>query len=288
MSMVERYWLVKLASRMRMGMRTKIGLRFAAACLVTIQLCGPLALAQRADEDAIAKANEKKARAMLSAMIDALGGDRWLTLKDETFDGRTSTFYQGKPTGGIGDYFDYRRFPDQERIDFGKKQDFAEFFLGNAGWEVTYRGKRPLPQDQVDDYLRRRDHSVETAVRVWLKNPNTIVIFDKQSLVERHLADQVTLINPQNDSITIEMDSQTHLPLRRSFKWRDPLYKDLNEEKEEYDDYHLLEGIQTAFTITRFHNGDMTNQRYLFKVAYNSNLPDSMFDVDEAVAKIKK
>ena len=65
----------------------------------------------------------------------------------------------------------------------------------------------------------------------------------EQSLVERHLADEVTLINPENDSITIEMDSQTHLPLRRSFKWRDPLYKDLNEEKEEYDDYHLLDGI---------------------------------------------
>ena len=44
----------------------------------------------------------------------------------------------------------------------------------------------------------------------------------------------------------------------------------------------------TAFTITRFHNDDMTNQRYLFKAAYNSNLPDSMFDVDEAAAKIKK
>jgi hypothetical protein len=288
MSMVERCWLVKLADQMRVGMRTKRGLRFAAACLATVQLCGSLALAQRADEDAIAKANEKKARALLSAMVDALGGERWATLKDETFAGRTSSFYQGKPTGGIGDYFDYRRFPDQERVEFGKKQDVAEFFLGNAGWEVTYRGKRPLPQDQLDDYLRRRDHSVETAVRVWLKNPNTIVIFDRQSLVERHLADEVTLINPENDSITIEMDSQTHLPLRRSFKWRDPLYKDLNEEKEEYDDYHLLDGIQTAFTITRFHNDDMTNQRYLFKAAYNSNLPDSMFDVDEAAVKIKK
>ena len=269
-------------------MRTKSGWSLAAACLIAVQLCGCLALAQRADEDAIAKANEKKARALLSAMVEALGGDKWATLKDETFAGRTSSFYQGKPTGGIGDYFDYRRFPDQERVEFGKKQDVVEFFLGNAGWEVTYRGKRPLPQDQVDDVLRRRDHSVETAVRVWLKNPNTIVIFDKQSLVERHLADQVTLINPENDSITIEMDSQTHLPLRRSFKWRDPLYKDLNEEKEEYDDYHVVDGIATAFTITRFHNDDMTNQRYLFKATYNSNLPDSMFDVDAAVAKIKK
>jgi hypothetical protein len=273
-------------------MRLKMRLGRKIACLVAgfalVQTLALTCFAQNADQDATAKANEKKARATLAAMVEALGGDRWLTLKDETFIGRTSTFYQGKPTGGIGDYADYREFPDKERIEFGKKQDVLEFFIGNQGWEVTYRGKRALPQDQVDDFLRRRDHSVQIAVRVWLKNPNTIVIFDKQSLVERHLADQVTLINTENDSITIEMDAQTHLPLRRSFKWRDPLYKDLNEEKEEYDDYHTVDGIATPYTITRLHNDDMTNQRYLFKAAYNSSLPDSMFNVDEAAAKIKK
>jgi hypothetical protein len=86
------------------------------------------------------------------------------------------------------------------------------------------------------------------------------------------------------------MDSQTHLPLRRTYQWRDPLYKDKNTEAEEYDDYHVMGGIPTAFTITRFHNGDMTSQRYLYpdRTAYNTNLPDSLFDVDATAAKIKK
>jgi hypothetical protein len=259
-----------------------------ARLLAFVAAVASVAPAQNAGEDAVAKANEKKARDILAAMVQALGGDRWLTLKNASFDGRTSSFYQGKPTGGIGDYFDVRQFPDKERIELGKKRDVAEFFLGTAGWEVTYRGKRALPQDQVDEYLRRRDHSVEAAVRVWLKDPQTIVIFDKQSLVERHLADQVTLISPRNDSITIQTDAQTHLPLRRSFQWRDPLYKDKNEEAEEYDDYHLVDGIPTAFTTTRFHNGDMTSQRYLYRAAYNGNLPADIFDVDAAAAKIKK
>jgi hypothetical protein len=259
----------------------------AAICLFLIQLSG-VAIAQNADQDATAKANEKKARGILAAMVQALGGDRWTNLKDSYFEGRNSGFYQGKPTGGIGNYVDFRRFPDQERVELGKKRDVIEFILGNSAWEVTYRGKKALPQDQIDDAVRRRDHSVETAVKVWLKDPNTIVIFDKQSLVERHLADQVTLINSQNDSITIQMDAQTHLPLRRSFLWRDPVYKDKNEEAEEYDDYHNVDGIQTAYTITRFHNGDMTSQRYLFKAAYNNNFPANIFDVDAAVAQIKK
>lgn len=277
---------VKLKKRAR-----RIAVLLAAIpvfALLSGHLGAGFARGQVAGEDAAARANEQKGRAALAAMVQALGGDRWLTLKDETFNGRTSGFYQGQPTGGISDYLDYRRLPDQERIELGKKRDVLEFFLGNAGWEVTYRGKRALPQDQVDDYLRRRDHSVELAIRVWLKDPKTIVLFDKQSLVERHLADQVTLISPTNDAITILMDAQTHLPLRRVFQWRDPLYKDKNEEADEYDDYHNVDGIATPFTMTRFHNGDMTNQRYLYRAAYNTNLADDMFDVDAAAKKIKK
>jgi len=39
------------------------------------------------------------------------------------------------------------------------------------GWEVTYRGKRALPQEQVDDWMRRRDHSIETVIKTWLNDP---------------------------------------------------------------------------------------------------------------------
>jgi hypothetical protein len=41
------------------------------------------------------------------------------------------------------------------------------------------------------------------------------------------------------------MDVQTHLPLRRTFQWRDPVYKDKNLDAEEYDDYHTIDGFPT-------------------------------------------
>ena len=76
---------------------------------------------------------------------------------------------------------------------------------------MTYRGAKPLPQEQVDDFLRRRDHSIETAVKVWMKDPKTILVYEGQTMAERHMADQVTLISPENEAITIQMDVQTHL-----------------------------------------------------------------------------
>jgi hypothetical protein len=105
---------------------------------------------------------------------------------------------------------------------------------------------------------------------------------------ERHLAEQVTLISAENESITIQMDVQTHLPLRRTFQWRDPVYKDKNLDAEEYADYHTVDGLPTAFSITRLKNDEMARQLYLDKVSYNQTLPPDFWDIDAATKRIKK
>lgn len=230
----------------------------------------------------------QKARALLQQMITALGGDAWLNAPGYELIGRTSGFYQGKPTGAITDFWDYRSPPDRERVELGKKREVYEIYLGNEGWEVTYRGKRALPPEDIADYLRRRAHSVEAAARVWIKDPQALFIYGGQETVERHLTDKITILSANNDNLTLSLDASTHLPMRRSFEWRDPLYKDKNEEAEEYDDYHLFQGIATPFSITRFHNGDMTNQRFLYNVVYGGAIAPALFDVDAAAAKLKK
>jgi hypothetical protein len=258
------------------------GLRLA--CLLVIVASLHPAGAQNED----GAANQKKARATLDAMVTALGGQRWLTLTNTMQQGRTSGFYQGKPTGMTSEFYEIQKFPDQTRVELGKKRDVVEIISGDRAWEVTYKGKKELPQDQIQDLIRRRNHSVPTAMRTWLNDPRTVLIYGGQSLVERHLADTTTLINSENDSITIQTDAETHLPLRRSWQWRDPLYKDKNTDAEEYDDYHLVDGLPTAYTITRYHNGDMTNQRFLYRAGYDIPLTPDMFDPDQAAAKIKK
>ena len=153
---------------------------------------------------------------------------------------------------------------------------------------MTYKGKAPLPQDIVDDYLRRRDHSIETAIKVWLNDPKTILIYEGQRLAARHLADQVTLISAQNEAVTILTDVQTHLPLRRSFEWRDPVYKDKNVDAEEYDDYHTMDGFPTPLTITRFKNDEMVHQYFLSHVKYNQDLAPDFWNVEIVAKRIKK
>ena len=236
-------------------------------------------------------ASAKKARAALDAMVQALGGDKWLNQQNSRAEGRIAGFYQGKPTGATVRYWEWRT-PAAERTDLTEttkdKHNWSQIFEGKNCWEITFRGKNPLPKDQCAAAIRRRDHSIDAAVHVWMKQPGTILMYEGQSLAERHLAEQVTLLNADNDSITIQIDAMNHLPLRCSWSWRDPVYKDKDEDVEEFDDYHLIDGIQTPFTITRLHNGDMTQQRFIFKATYNAPLPPEGFDADAVAARIHK
>ncbi len=238
--------------------------------------------------DPAQKASDAKMRALLASMVKAYGGDKWLNLPGFMVTGRTAGFYKGKPTGGTSDFANYHAFPDKDRTEFGKKHDVVDILVGNEGWEVTYKGKKPIPEKEVEDAIRRRNHSVEIAIRQWLKEPDILLIDGGQATVERHLVDRVTLLTANNDNITLELDAQTHLPVRRTYEWRDPLYKDKNVDADEYDNYHLVDGIQTAFTVTRFHNDDMSNQRFLYNAVYAGAVPAEMFDPDVAASKIEK
>jgi hypothetical protein len=243
-------------------------------------------------------AGSDKGRKLLEQMVEALGGPLWLNREDMVLQGRLATFYKGQPHEGAPGFEEYYRFkPFAERVilvsHFGvfiatDHKDMAEVFTADAGYEVTYRGKKALPVKDVQDYQRRRAHSLETVVHDWLKQPGVLVTYEGAGMVERRYAEQVSVLTTSNDAVTLNLDATTHLPLSLSFQWRDPVYKDLNTDVQEFDDYHVVQGIATAYSITQLHNGDMTGQRFLTKVAYNSKLAGDLFDPDRPLEKSAK
>jgi hypothetical protein len=237
----------------------------------------------------------QRGKLLIDQMIAALGGDAWLNRTTVQLDGRTSSFYQGAPNPYITEYHELRRFaaqstpaqPEADRIGFltprgmilpGKVIDVVQIWTDGHGYEITYKGQTELPKEQVDDYYRRRAHSIEEVVHTWINASGVMLIGEGTSMVGRRIADKVTILGANNDAVTLELDAGTHLPVRRTFQWRNPQFKDFDEEGEEYDDYHTVQGLPTPMTITRYHNGEMANQRYITKVVYNAPLTPDLFD----------
>ncbi len=95
----------------------------------------------------------------------------------------------------------------------------------------------------------------------------------------------MTIMNAENEAVTLNFDLNTHLPVRKKFSWRDPTDQERNVEEELYDNYRTIQGIQTPYDLTRTFNGDMSAQIFITKAAYNEALDPSMFDAQATANK---
>jgi hypothetical protein len=220
----------------------------------------------------------QKAYALLNQMIRALGGDAYLNVQNMQTEGRTYGFYHGQPSGMGTVYWRFWQWPDKERVEFTKQRDVAELFVGDKGYEITYKGTATQDPKDMADYLRRRDHSLEWVLRHWLPAPKTMILYDGTAMVERNLADQVSVLNGDNDSVTISIDSTTRLPVKVSYSWRDPVDRQFDDESTIFSNYKLVQGVQTPYSTVRNLNGEMSNQRFITSATYNTNMSPTLFE----------
>jgi hypothetical protein len=227
-----------------------------------------------------------KGRALLKEMVEALGGQKWLDMRNEYNEGRVAGYFQGRPDDVLSLFFDWREPLGPERVELTKKRNVVELYHGDQCTEVDYKGAHPQMKKNCERYQRRRKHSIEYAVRVWLKEPGTMVMYDGQKLSNNHLVDQVTLMNADNDTITILLDDDSHLPMEVRYEWRDPVYHDMDKDVVQFSNYRRVDGIATPFTITYFHNGLMTEQKFVYFARYNVELPRDGFSVEKTLDRI--
>lgn len=222
--------------------------------------------------------NARKAKAIVDQMIQALGGQAYLNIQDITQEGRSYSLYHGQPRGGGVIFWRYYKYPDKDRVEFTKKRDVIYINNGDKGYEITFRGTHAQDPKELADFLRRRHYALDAVLRKWLVEPGVALFYEGQSVAEAKSVDQVTVMNTHNEAVTLFINADTHLPVKKTFTWRDPTDKQRNTEDETYDNYRGAQGITTPFTITRFFNGEMTSQRFLTSVTYNQGVSDAKFE----------
>jgi hypothetical protein len=218
------------------------------------------------------------AQRLLVQMVEALGGQAYLNIQDMEQSGRTYGFFHGEASGTGMLFHRLWKWPAKERIEMTKQRDWYTIYNGDKGYDVTFRGTAAVEDEVVEDYVRRRNHSLQVVLREWLRAPGAVVLHVGQALAERHQTEEVSILTAQDDSVSIFVDTDSHLPRRVSFVWRDPKTRDRTEEAEGYDNYRLVQGIMTPFSVTRYRDGLTVNQRFITETKYNQNPPDSLFN----------
>jgi hypothetical protein len=236
----------------------------------------------------VSDAGGKSGRELLEAMVGALGGEAWLHRTTWVVQGRVAKFYKGQPDAGVSQFEEYGRTnPFGLRVvlvsHFGAivatdHRDVAEVWVGERGYELTYKGTVPLAAKEVADFERRREHSLDVVVREWLKEPGVVVVEEGVKMVESELVEEVSVERESGDAVEVRLDRRTHLPVSVSYRWKDAEFKDWDTEVVEFADYHEVQGIMTPYSIVTRKNGDRTGERFVTKVAYNVALGAEVFE----------
>jgi hypothetical protein len=240
--------------------------------------------------------NSRKAKEVIDQAIQALGGPTYLSAQDVTQDGRFYSFFHGESNSVGIPYGLVTKYPDKDRFEVIKlrsyhilfwtvgnvpvkdKADIVLIHNGSKGYEITYKGTAAEEPADTATFLRRRQHSLPMVLRQWIHEPGVALFYVGTGVAEGKPAQQVTIVNARNESVTLWVDEHTHLPIKKSYSWRDPSDKLRNVEDEVYDNYKSVQGIMTPHSVTRYMNGDMSNQRFVNTLSYNQNPPDSLFE----------
>jgi hypothetical protein len=232
------------------------------------------------------QSNQQKARALVDQMIQALGGQAFLTVQDYYAEGRSGSFHN-ESLQGWSLFYRYWKWPNQERTEFTKQRDVVRLYLGDEAYEITYKGVQllnPEKDDRVKQGLIRRYYSLENVLREWLSQPGVLLLDEGPSLSEGQMAEKITIINNKNESVTIFVSPDTHLPLEKRFSVRDPRYRDRDEESTIYGNWKVIDGVNTPRMVLTRRNGETIYQEIILNITYNTHPAESLFD--PKVAKI--
>lgn len=243
------------------------------------------------------QAPTNKGKELIDKAIAALGGERFLQMKNRVASGRIYSFFHDELSGldVATIYTEY--LPDtpangvaiREREVLGKKQDYSYLFLQNQGWDVTYRGARPIPDESWDRYVRTTRNDILYFLRERSNEPGLEFDYIGTDVYISTHVEIVDITDAQNQTIRVYFDHNTMYPLRESYSWLDPQTRQRNEDITNFDKYRDAGGgVMWPFTIERQHNGYKSYQMFASKVAVNQELPPAIFELPPGARVLKK
>lgn len=259
--------------------------------LLLASLTGALACAETAQE---------RGKRVVNEALQVLGGPAFLRVEDRVESGRAYSFFREQLAGLSVAKF-YTRYlvrPEppvpgkiqvRERQAFGKDESNYVLFADHGAWEVTYKGARPLDDQRVANYQDSTRRNIFYILRERLGEPGLEFYSQGSDRLENRPVEIVEITDSQNNMVTVYFDQTTKLPVRQTFRRRNPQYKDFDTEVTYYAKYRDVGGgVMWPFDIRRDRNGEKIFEMYADSVEINKNLTDDLFTLPANIKLLPK
>ena len=247
-----------------------------------------------------AQTAQERGRRMIQETLDALGGSKFLETDNVVASGRAYSFYR-EELSGLTVATIYTRYlrpsvppiPGEiladERDSFGNQErSGANLFIGGKGFEITFRGARPIPEETNIRYRDTVTHNVFYILRARFNEPGMVFEDRGSDILDSQPVKILDITDSDNRTVTVSLHHLTHLPMRQVYYRRDPKTNERNEEVTIWAKYRDVGGgLMWPYDVQRLRNGDRIFQMYSDSVEINKSLPGSLFALPPGVKMLK-
>jgi hypothetical protein len=245
-----------------------------------------------------AETMQERGKRVVNECLEALGGDRYMSMQDREVAGRAYSFYREK-LSGLDIAKVYTRFyPDvkdtahdlavRERQNFGKKQDYGTLFKEKEAYNVSFRGAQPLPEERFERYKDTTRSDIFYILRVRMHEP---LIFESRGadVLLNAPVEIVDITDEDNRTTKVYFHQITKLPVREVFYRRNPVTKDKDEEITLFSKYREVDGIQWPWAVERQRNGEKVFEIFADSVKINDpKVQANLFELPSDIKLLKR
>jgi len=263
-------------------------MKWTAAVLLIGSLC-PAVFA--------AETRQERGKRVVYEALQALGGDAFLNMQDRVETGRAYSFYN-RQIQGLSVATIYTRYlvPEpgkpmqREREAFGKTQNEGAILLTEEnGWEITFRGARPLEPERYKSYRDGVLRNIFYILRQRLKEPGLEFYSQGTDMIERVPVEIVDITDAAGATVTVYFSQFDKLPVKQSYRRRNPQFNDFDTEETTFAKYRDVGGgVKWPWDVQRRRNGDKIYEMYSTSVEINKSLKDDLFTLPADIRMLDK
>lgn len=274
-----------------------------AAVLAALSIASP-ARAPAQSVPLVQTESMKRGRQIMEDALTAMGGERFRKLRNKVERGRMYSFHREQLAGltyasVYTQYLEPPENPDpklvyqRERQAIGKKkekkdEDWAVLFTEDDGYEITFRGVRPLKEETVERYRVRRRNDIEYILRNRLDEPGILFQSRGTEIVNNFPMEIVDIIDSQNNVVTAYFHYSTKMPSRVQFEMRD---EDNVRHVETiiYDNYRDAGGgVMLPWVVQRQRDGDRVFSMFAESVEINQNIAAGLLTLPDGMEMLER
>lgn len=228
----------------------------------------------------LAQEGNEKAKQVLRAAIDALGGEKYLDMRVTASNGRYYRFKNDRKA--YTQYWDWTMYrPVKWRFQMGEgKRQLVQVYNLELGKGWTLEGKSTIeevPQEAVESFEKGARQDLDVLIRFRAEEEGmNLYYYGPDDIAGQGLFEAVEFLDATNDSILVFFNRDSHLPVKVETHFTDDAGV-RHKQEVEYSNWHVIDGVNLPLRHDVFIDESVSTQRFVESIQVNPTVPEAIF-----------